>query len=121
MELQNNPEYLALLKKQADAQSEMAYLRGQTDQARHDLMHDTELVELLRAKAWHRTGSVAVRIEDGRPVGHPEGWPEGVDADLEIEKYVDSRMPKAPQSSESSEADSKFVQQFRERINNAPD
>ncbi|MEM6257621.1 MAG: hypothetical protein AAGI37_04840 [Planctomycetota bacterium] len=121
METNQDPEYVALLKRQAQVEADMAYVRGQRDQARHDLMHDPELIEVLRAKAWRKTGTVVQRIEDGRVVGHPEGWPDGVDADLEIEKHVDSKMPKAPQSSEPSEADSKFVQQFRERINHATD
>ena len=117
----DNDEYIALLKARNEAEAQLAYNRGRTDQIRDDLMNDSELVEVLRAQAWHRTGNVAVTVVDGKPVGHPEGWPEGVAPDLVIEQHVDSKMPVAPQPAEDGGEESKLIKQFRTQLGGSND
>lgn len=94
------------------------YLRGRVESLRDELLADDELREALRARAWLRAGKPPT-MRDGRPAGHPDGWPEGVDGDAVVAEVVDERL--APLLEESgaatpTETVPESVRKFREGL-----
>jgi hypothetical protein len=76
-----NPEYLRAIE-------ERAYVRGQLDALREQALHNPGLKEAVRLKAWCEFRPGALSIVEGELVA-PEGWPDGVDPDLAVERAVD--------------------------------
>ena len=99
----------------AESQAKLSYNRGKLDQAREDLMRDSELRELLRAKAWRRTGA-ELELVDGRPAGMPEGWPGSIDGDEYVRAYVESKAAPRKEEPEST-VSTPLISKFRSLLN----
>jgi hypothetical protein len=64
-----------------------------TDHVRRVLLADPELREIARAHAWCEHGAQSLRIEGGRLVGIPDGWPRCIaDPDRYFAERVDASL-----------------------------
>ena len=93
-----------LRREMHETQVELATLRGE---AVGVLRADPELTELLRVQAWQQADpTLALRMEGGRVVGAPDGWPEGVDPEAHVEmfaRYRVNRLGKSDQRPDPAE------------------
>lgn len=105
-------------RQRAEAETQLAYTRGRIDAILDEVTSDPEHVEMLRCLAWARTGQRLGMNRDGKIVGAPDGWPEGVDPDGFVDEWVAGQRAKhaGPPDDATPAPASETVRRFRELV-----
>ena len=100
----------------AESELKLARLRGQVEQVYENFRTDPEHVELIRQRAWGRTGA-PITIENDRLVGAPDGWPAGTDEETFMDEWIVGQMAQHNEPSvHINEPVSPAVKRFREML-----
>ena len=72
----------------ADASYRLGRAQARLEALKNQALHNPELEEAVRVLTWTRRHPGSVTGYGDGTLECPEGWPEGVDPDLEMEGYV---------------------------------
>ncbi|MPY74914.1 MAG: hypothetical protein GEU87_11690 [Alphaproteobacteria bacterium] len=104
----------------AEINARLAYNTGQMHAVIDGLRDDPEHVELLRARAWAQAGATTLFMREGKIVGMPPGWPEGVSGDefvaADIARRKEAYGPATPDRVEEPDKPSPAVERFRRML-----
>lgn len=81
-------------------------------------MDERTLREFARSAAWADSGHTDIDFGGETPVGMPDGWPEGVDAEQYFRTYAAKYSPNRL-TPEPSVPSGPLVDRFRRMIDNA--
>jgi hypothetical protein len=104
----------------AEVERDIAFTLGKIEQVYDSLRDDPEHVELMRGLAWARNGA-RMGLADGRVIGAPEGWPEGVGPEEFMGEWIEDkkaehRRPIIRDNDPTDAPVSPAVKQFREML-----